>query len=253
MVSFKEFRELLILLYANNFISHEEFVLLYYTFTSKNPDFPYNGYEQFNLDAMNAAECKAEFRVEKQDLPRLAQALQLLPVFRCEQRSICDGMEGLCILLKRIAYPCRLSDLIPRFARPVSVLSLITNLVLDYIYAVHAHRITQWNQDILNPVALQSYADAIYCKEAALDNCLGFIDGTVRPISRPGERQRVAYNGHKRVHALKFQSLALPNGLIGNLYGPAGTFLLGKRHFYTSILTDKQLQISCYLSDFRGT
>ena len=28
------------------------------------------------------------------------------------------------------------------------------------------------------------------------------------------------YNGHKRVHALKFQSLALPNGLIGNFYGP---------------------------------
>ena len=162
-------------------------------------------------------------------------------------------MEGLSILLKRVSYPYRLGDLIPRFAQPVSELSLITNHILDYIYAVHAHRITPWNQDILNPVALQSYADAIYRKGAALDNCLGFIDGTVRPISRPGERQRVAYNGHKRVHALKFQSLALPNGLIGNLYGPAGTFLLGKRHFYTSILTDKQLQISCYLSDFRGT
>ena len=32
--------------------------------------------------------------------------------------------------------------------------------------------------------------------------------------------QRVVYNGHKRVHRLKFQSVALPNGLIGNLYGP---------------------------------
>ena len=30
------------------------------------------------------------------------------------------------------------------------------------------------------------------------------------------------YNGHKRVHALKFQSVALPNGLIGNLYDPIG-------------------------------
>ena len=141
-------------------------------------------------------------------------------------------MEGLCILLKRVSYPCRLSDLIPRFALPVSALSLITNHVLDYIYAVHTHRITQWNQEIINPVALQSYADAICRKGAALDNYLGFLDGTVRPISRPGERQRVVYNGHKRVHALKFQSLALPNGLIGNLYGPAGTFLLGKAFLY---------------------
>ena len=32
--------------------------------------------------------------------------------------------------------------------------------------------------------------------------------------------QRVVYNGHKRVHGLKLQSVALPNGLIGNLYGP---------------------------------
>ena len=34
--------------------------------------------------------------------------------------------------------------------------------------------------------------------------------------------QRLMYNGHKRVHALKFQSVALPNGLIANLYGPVG-------------------------------
>ena len=44
--------------------------------------------------------------------------------------------------------------------------------------------------------------------------------GTVRGTCRPGANQRVVYNGHKRVHGLKFQSVALPNGLIGNLYGP---------------------------------
>ena len=34
------------------------------------------------------------------------------------------------------------------------------------------------------------------------------------------------YNGHKRVHAIKFQSVVAPNGLIANLYGPVE----GKRH-----------------------
>ena len=48
----------------------------------------------------------------------------------------------------------------------------------------------------------------------------GFVDGTVRPICRTGENQRLVYNGHKRVHALKFQAVALPNGLIGHLFGP---------------------------------
>lgn len=36
----------------------------------------------------------------------------------------------------------------------------------------------------------------------------------------PGEKQRVVYNGHKRAHALKFQSVSLQNSLIANLYGP---------------------------------
>ena len=51
----------------------------------------------------------------------------------------------------------------------------------------------------------------------------GFVDGTVRPICRTGENQRLVYNGHiKRVHALKFQAVALHNGLIGRLFGPMG-------------------------------
>ena len=61
-------------------------------------------------------------------------------------------------------------------------------------------------------------------KGSPLDNCFGFVDGTVRPITRPGEDQRVLYNGHKRVHAIKFQSVALPNGLIANMLEPVGKY-----------------------------
>ena len=63
-------------------------------------------------------------------------------------------------------------------------------------------------------------SEVIKEKGAALQTCWGFIDGTVRPISRPGRNQRVMYNGHKKVHSIKFQSIATPNGLIANLYGP---------------------------------
>ena len=38
--------------------------------------------------------------------------------------------------------------------------------------------------------------------------------------------ERIVYNGHKRVHALNFQSIVLPNGLIGHLYGPVGRYIL---------------------------
>ena len=54
----------------------------------------------------------------------------------------------------------------------------------------------------------------VYDKGAPLDNCWRFVDGAVRAISRPGIHQRVLYNGHKRYHALKFQSFVAPMVLL---------------------------------------
>lgn len=222
MSSFSEMRNLLVLLYDNESITDEEFLILYESYWSKNPDFPYSLYPRFDLEQMEESECLAEFRVKKQDIPVLANVLQLPVHIRCPQRTTCDRIEALCMLLKRFSYPCRYSDMIHRFGRPVPEISMITNTVMDYIFDNHGHRISQWNIDILSPALLQEYADVIHAKGAPLDNCFGFIDGTVRPISRPDQHQRIVYNGHKRVHALKFRSVALPNGLIGNMYGPVG-------------------------------
>lgn len=109
-----------------------------------------------------------------------------------------------------------------RFGRPVPVISMVTNTVLDYSFNTDSQRILQWNQPILQLAQLQICADAVSVKRAALNNCFGFINGTVQPIFRPGEHQSLVYNGHKRVHALKFQSIALPSGLISSMYGPVG-------------------------------
>ena len=56
---------------------------------------------------------------------------------------------------------------------------MITNTVLDYIYDLHRHRITHWNNAVMSPSQLQVYADAISECGAPLENCFGFIDGTV--------------------------------------------------------------------------
>ena len=48
----------------------------------------------------------------------------------------------------------------------------------------------------------------------------------MRSVCRPGEGQRQLYNGHKRVHGIKFQSIVCPDGMIVNLYGP----FKGRRH-----------------------
>ena len=72
--------------------------------------------------------------------------------------------------------------MIPIFGRSVPELSMISNKVVACMYTTHGHKITHWKHDLLNPAALNQYADAISNKGAALENCFGFIDGTVRPI-----------------------------------------------------------------------
>ena len=150
----------------------------------------------------------------KTDVPRLSQALRIPDVIICHQGTICEGTEGLCMLLKRLCYPCRYSDMVHLFARPVPVLCMITNQVLDYIYQAHSHRILQWNHQQLSQANLERFAEVVHRKGAPLNNCFAFVDGTVRPICRPGTvNQRLLYNGHKRVHGIKFQSVVTPDGL----------------------------------------
>ena len=71
-------------------VSNEEFLVLREIYESKNPDFPRDSYDLFPLRNMrDAAECKAEFRVEKKnDLHRLAEALQITGTLKCYQGTV---------------------------------------------------------------------------------------------------------------------------------------------------------------------
>ena len=84
---------------------------------------------------------------------------------------------------------------------------MISNLVTDTTYDLHHHRRTEWNDTLMTHPPPPTSSD---------------LDGTVRPIYRPQDNQRIIYNGHKRVHALKYLSIWLACGMIGNMYGPVG-------------------------------
>ena len=79
---------------------------------------------------------------------------------------------------------------------------------------------------LLNAYYLQTklpyFADFVFQKSDALSNCVAFIDGTVIGVSRPGNSgyQHVLYNGHKRKHALKYQAVLTPDGMLLHVYGP---------------------------------
>ena len=86
-------------------------------------------------------------------------------------------------------------------------------IILGWILICRNWSIPQWNF---------MYGEFIHAKGAPPNNWFGFNDGTIRRISRPGQHQRLLYNGHKRVLSLKFSSVALPNWLIWDMYGSVG-------------------------------
>ena len=214
-------------LYANDVIDEQDFVCIYENTRRRNPEFQYWNFEKVHnqLGEMTTDESKAEFRFELADLPLLAEALKIPDKIVCPNRTVATGMEALCITLKRFAYPCRYNDMIPRCGRSVSELCLITSEVTNHIFDTHGYLLRDLDQPWLQPNHLEKFANAIHSRGAALQNCWGFVDGTVRPICRPGEHERLVYNGHKRVHAIKFQSVVAPNGLVANLYGPTGKLI----------------------------
>ncbi len=91
------------------------------------------------------------------------------------------------------------------------------NEMLFYLCAVHKDKFTTLQQPWIHHAA---FCQAIHAKGAALANVFGFIDGTTVQICRPSQGQEEAFSGHKRYHALKFQHVMLPNGIIGHSFGP---------------------------------
>ena len=226
MPGFRENRIAILEAYGSNLLDDEEFLLLYDINTSKSMDLPYWEYDNFDLDNLSDDECQAEFRFLKNDMYTLYDTLAIPEELKCYNGFKVYGIVALCLLLKCFAYPCRYLDILPRFALPVPQLSMISNLMMNFMYDTWGHLLTSFNQEWLSPANLQNFCGVIHQKGAPLQNCWEFVHGTVRRVCRPGRNQRVLYNGHKKVHALKFQSVATPKGLVANLFGPVE----GKRH-----------------------
>ena len=162
----------------------------------------------------------------KRDVPRLSQTLQLSQKIVCCQETVVNSkllQEDFFILTVCLTWYHFLEETLHIF--------VILSYTLDYIYSRFNDLLSSWNQDIL----LALYCNVINQKGAPLINCAVFLDGTVLRIFRPKINQNIVYNGHrgghKRVHVIMFQRLALSNRLIGNISDP----YVGKRYYSTAL------------------
>ncbi|CAB1105421.1 unnamed protein product [Ectocarpus sp. CCAP 1310/34] len=101
----------------------------------------------------------------------------------------------------------------------------IFNLKIEAIYERWGHLVDQLQHEAILP-NVDIFCAAIHAKGAPLDRRWAFIDGTIKAIARRSRKQRLWYNGWKRKHALKYQAVDTPDGIIRQLWGP----MLGRRH-----------------------
>ena len=85
MASFKSVRDLLLIGFDEGLLYEEEFLLLYQQYTYLNAEYLYTSYPAFDLELKDEVECKTEFRVEKNDMPGLADTLRIPEIVKCYQ------------------------------------------------------------------------------------------------------------------------------------------------------------------------
>jgi nuclease HARBI1 len=187
----------------------------------------------FNFNGFSESDSLSLFRFRKDDVLRMMTAIAW-PAHRFaskRNRYSVTPLLATCIVLRRLSTPCRWRDLELLFGKHTSQLSEIFWECIENFLSIRENLISgELHRGFLADNASR-YAQAVHSKSNGLDNCVGFIDGTVLGIARPGDPdlQRVAYNGHKRKHALKFQVVLTPDGLILHCAGP----IEGRRHDWT--------------------
>jgi hypothetical protein len=169
-------------------------------------------------------EAKKQFRFT------IPQLLQLITVFQLQQTKtkhgvVVEPLEGLCIVLRRLVFPARWIDMAAMFCRAPSTLHAIFYHVAEFLLAKYQN-ILFFDEDRISQ-NVDHFSSAILRKEPkAPAKVWGFIDGTLRPTCRPKHGQQALYNGHKRRHGFKFQTIVTPDGIIAHFFGPVD----GRRH-----------------------
>ena len=89
----------------------------------------------------------------------------------------CGALTAICIFVRRLATPCRWSDLEEKFGMHSSALSEIFREVAHCFYDGKRHLIMNFRHDLLRSRA-SLYSQSIIDSGGAAPHCFGFLDGT---------------------------------------------------------------------------
>lgn len=159
-----------------------------------------------------------KIRFNAQEIQELVTALDIPEVIITEHRYRATGVEALCLLLARFRSSGEMFYLTLLYCRSMCAISEIVKEICQDIHETWTHLLDFDHAGLLKTENLVRYSEAV--ATIAPHDPIAFIDCTIRQIARPSLYQRVVYNGHKKMHALKFQALTTPDGMIAHLWGP---------------------------------
>ena len=174
----------------------------------------------FNPDSVCPKTYTHEFRFTRAQLERIVFALIQLgvsPVIRTRARDKCTLFTALCMMCMKYAWPTRLGSMVKMFGTSMSRMSRIIGDLRRILFTMFAPALA--SPPPLSFGDLQRFAGSIAVKSGS-SNIFGFIDATVRPIPKPTYLQSAVYNGKDKVHAIKYQALVTPDGMLHQLAGP---------------------------------
>ncbi|KAJ7639851.1 hypothetical protein DFH06DRAFT_908597, partial [Mycena polygramma] len=159
------------------------------------------------LRGLNPRDCLYQFRLYADKLAHLAAVLDIPEIFRTVSGYAFPRIEALALLLARFKTAGDQFELTMKYNRSQGAISELVNELCAYLDERWQHLLDFDTDGILAPGRMREYAAAIHAKGAPLDSVWGFLDCTIRGICRPSFWQRAAYNGYKKLQAIKFQAI----------------------------------------------
>jgi hypothetical protein len=173
---------------------------------------------EFQLDDYTDDWCHEFLRFSRQEIRFILPFIRLdLCAYRFRYNP--SPETAFCLLLYKLSWPHRLKDTLNLFGRSRAWQSSVFNDTMLHLVSRYRDML-YWDHERLNLETLRRYALAIE-RYSTYPNIWGFIDGTIRPMCRPGIiEQRFWYTGYKKLFGFKFQGISTPDGLITSLAGP---------------------------------
>jgi hypothetical protein len=178
---------------------------------------------QFDLAKLGDKEVYGYFRFSEDELCRLCSALQIPKVVVTSEGDKCEGLHVLCMMCMYYAYPTRRFEMIGKFGTSLSRMSRLISHLRNWLYEKYYPGMSNPKQ--LAAEKIQEFSRIVE-ERTGMRGIFSFIDGTVRPTCKPEIFQAVVYNGKDKTHALKYQVLVTPDGIMRHVYGP----VCGSRH-----------------------